>query len=80
MITWCQLWESDVKPNSVKWIIDLKMIIDVKLIIDFKSIVDCQDTLWSILLSYTKGSFQKKKSRAESENGTFSLYTPPPPI
>ena len=26
-----------------------------------------------------KGSFQKKKSRAESENGTFSLYTPPPP-
>ena len=21
-----------------------------------------------------------KKSRAESENGTFSLYTPPPPI
>ena len=62
MITWCQLWESDVKPNSVKWIIDLKLIIDVKLIIDFKSIVDCQDTLWSILLSYTKGSFQKKKA------------------
>ena len=39
------------------------------------------------IMNYVDGKFCvrlreafKKKSRAESENGTFSLYTPPPPI